>query len=226
MYESKYFKIMEVAKAFLFQLNCLGHQGFPNLVGIDGLRIWKYDEEIRDVQLHLDIPDIDVFLQPCPNGYINIVDNAIFANDLFVMATRLTMHDVDNESGYYFYFSTAIQIVDKEGTVLRQHLLHNNDVEKRVDFHLFNDKFFVEIEEEIFISQATVKRLFERPLVSYDDLQTAFEDYSIGFQRIPGLCGRSNLMISDRMGRVASIVSSIENGDTLSVKTLDFWSKV
>ena len=136
------------------------------------------------------------------------------------------MHDVDNDSGYYFYFSTAIQIVDKEGTVLRQHLLHNNDVEKRVDFHLFNDKFFVEIEEEIFISQATVKRLFERPLVSYDDLQTAFEDYSIGFQRIPGLCGRSNLMISDRMGRVASIVSSIENGDTLSVKTLDFWSKV
>ena len=193
-------------------------QVIHHIMGIENFKVWKYDEDTGLIQIHIDVPKVDEFLQySLPDGLVYSIEEVVYINENFIMTSKVTLQNDVLEDGVSFFTSYAIQIVNSQGYVLKQHLLPRYNVDMHIQYYFHDKKFVVEIDDKIFIYERELKNLFER--IEND------EKNMLQMNQIINLSGRGNLMLSKVEGRNV-IMRVLDSGQIcLSIKSLNFWRK-
>lgn len=198
-----------------FILQCL----YDNETTIRSVNVWKYDEEIPAITLNAHIPNLDTFVNFNEDeGFINSIEDIAFYEDLFFMTSKLSLREAaeDPDDEDIYFFCLAIQIVDTNGTILKQKLLYDYDMDTYIEYYFFENKFLFEIMHDVFILSQTLRSLV-------DEAKNGTKN-EMKFTNLMHLDGRANLMLSRVAGRNVSLTPAFD-GTIINVKTVNFWSK-
>ena len=160
-----------------------------HVIGIESFKIWKYDEEAGIIDLYKDVPDVKRFLKySVPNGFINSIEKVVYIKDSFLITSKVTVADASFH-GFYFFYSMAIQMIDENGNILKQYFIPQYQIDPYIDFHFYNKKLFIEIDERLYVYQNVFAS-------SYDNVEGDGTD-DMKINPIRDLVGRSTLMLTN-----------------------------
>ena len=109
-------------------------------------------------------------------------------------------------------------MIDENGNILKQYFIPQYQIDPYIDFHFYNKKLFIEIDERLYVYQNVFAS-------SYDNVEGDGTD-DMKINPIRDLVGRSTLMLTNVEGRNVKIVVNEDGSRLLYVKTLNFWNKL
>lgn len=201
-----------------FVENYILHNMYNPILGITAFNVWNYDEKAKTISLHHTIRDVDNFVQyPLSRGYIKSVENVLFFRDRYIICAKLTVRDEDSFPdgvGVAFFYSLGILIVNLNGEMLRNIVVHEFDDNYNMEIYLHENKFLFHVDESLFIFNSTLSSMLE---VSSE--QDKIEKYDV-------LCEaneREIMLFSSLELKKVELVYIADGSLKLKTRTLNFW---